>query len=276
VILAILAIITTYPLFMSLRLPKNRPSLYLKELPADENQKVIVLAGDSLTHGLIGVDYISILAEEMDNEKFRLINAGVNSHLVWNLSERLGEIIDCRPSIITVLIGTNDANAATSEKESKAYVKSMKLPRMPDKAWFHEILQSVINRLQSETSAAIALLSIPPIGEAPDHPAFKLSLDFGNTVREVAMKTGVTYLPLQEQMVAYLKDNPSSPRYAFEKERMQMLVAIFKHYLFRKSWDTIAGDSGFRLHTDYLHLNSISARMIADLIEQFIKSTQSF
>jgi lysophospholipase L1-like esterase len=276
VILALIALITIYPLFKSSRLPKNRPETYLKGPLARGNQEVIVLVGDSLTHGRIGSGYVSMLADELDNERFILINAGVNSHLAWNLSQRLDEIIDCKPSIITVLIGTNDVNASTSEKEGQAYVKNMKLPQMPDQTWFKETLQSVINRLQNETSAAIALLSIPTIGEVPDHSAFKLSLDYRSIVKEVAEITGVTYLPLQEQMVTYLEENPGSPKYPIESSRMQMLFSIFKHYLFGRSWDNIAERSGFRLHTDYLHLNSISARMIADLIKQFIKSAQIF
>jgi lysophospholipase L1-like esterase len=276
VILTIIAGIIIYPFVKSSRLPKNRPSTFLQRPPTNDGRSVIVLAGDSLTHGLIGYGYVKILLEELDMERFRLINAGVNAHLAWNLLERLDEIIDCQPSIITVLIGTNDANAATSEKEGKAYMKNMKLPRMPDLVWFREILQSIVNRLQNETSASIALLSIPTIGEIPDHPAFKLSLDYGNTVKEVAMKTGVTYLPLQEQMVAYLESNPGSPKYPIEREKVQMFLSIFKRYLLGRSWDSIAEGAGFKLHSDYLHLNSVSARMVADMNIQFIKSTQSF
>jgi lysophospholipase L1-like esterase len=272
-IISLAAVIIAYPFVKSSRLPKNRPSTYLKEPSTDDARKTVIIAGDSLTHGTIGFGYVEMLSEELDKERFRLINAGVNAHLVWNLSERLEEIIECRPSIITILIGTNDASAATSEKEGKAYVKNSRLPRMPDCAWFEETLQSVVKRLQSETSASIALLSMPTIGEDPNHPAFRLSVHYGRVVKEIAEKTGVRYLPLQEEMGAYLDRNPSSPKYPFESERAQMFLSIFRHYLFGKSWDSIAENSGFRLHTDYLHLNSIGARLVADLIMQFIEST---
>jgi len=268
--------VAIYPFFKSSRLPKNRPSTFLLQPPADDDRSVVVVAGDSLTHGLIGYGYVKILHEELDMERFKLINAGVNANLAWNLSERLDEIIRCQPSVITVLIGTNDANAATSEKEGKAYSRIMKLPRMPDINWFRDTLQLVIKKLQSETQASIALLSIPPIGEIPGHPAFKLSLDYGKVVREVAMETGVAYLPLQEQMVAYLESNPGSPKYPYQRSRLPMIFSLFKHYLLGRSWDSIAEQAGFRLHSDYLHLNSTGARMVADMILQFIKSTQSF
>jgi lysophospholipase L1-like esterase len=223
-ILSFLALTVAYPFIISSRLPSNRPSEYLKSRPANDAQEAVVMAGDSLTHGTIGFSYVNILSEELDKKKFRLVNAGVIAHLAWNLSERLDEIIECKPSIITILIGTNDANATRSEKEGKAYLKNSKLPRMPDCVWFEETLQSVVNRLQSETAAYIALLSMPTIGEVPSHPAFRLSLDYGRIVREIARKTGVSYLPLQEQMVEYLEHSPSSPKYPFESGRRQDIL----------------------------------------------------
>lgn len=87
-------------------------------------------------------------------------------------------------------------------------MRRMKLPQLPDHAWFRETLRTIVTPLQSETSALIALLSIPTIGEKPDHPAFLLSQSYGTSVKEIAMETGVTYLPLQEQMTAYLGENP--------------------------------------------------------------------
>ena len=269
------AVAFLYLFIKSIRLPRNRPSEYLKRKQADDSRAAIVLAGDSLTHGKVGVDYIQMLANQLDAERYTLVNAGVNSHLAWNLLQRLDEIIECNPKIVTILIGTNDATAATSDEEGRAHMRKMKLPQLPDHAWFRETLRTIVTRLQSETSARIALLSIPTIGERPDDPAFLLSQNYGTTVKEIATETHVTYLPLQEQMTAYLRENPGAPKYPFEKTNMQMYKAIAKRHLLRKSWDRIAEDTGFRLHTDYLHLNSIGAGMVADMIMQFIKSTQS-
>lgn len=274
VAIAIPAAVFFYAFAKSTRLPGNRPSEYLKRKWADDNQSVVVLAGDSLTHGKVGVDYVQMLADTVDAERYALVNAGVNSHLAWNLLQRLDEIVECDPKIVTILIGTNDANAATSREEARAYVRSMKLPQLPDNTWFRETLRTIVTRLQSETSARIALLSIPTIGEKPDDPAFLLSQSYGMTVKEIAMETDATYLPLQEQMVAYLRENPGAPKYPFEKRNVQMYKAIAKRHLLRKSWDTIAEDTGFKLHTDYLHLNSAGAKLVADLILRFIEDTQ--
>ena len=275
VAIAVLASVFLYAFLKSTRLPGNRPSEYLKRQRADDNRAVIVIAGDSLTHGKVGVDYVQMVENQVDTERYTLVNAGVNSHLAWNLLQRLDEIIECNPKIVTILIGTNDANAATSDEERRAHMRTMKLPQLPDLSWFRETLRTSVTRLQSETSARIALLSIPTIGERPDHPAFILSQTYGATVKEIATATHVTYLPLQEQMTAYLKESPGTPKYPIEKTNMQMYKAIARRHLLRKSWDAIAEDTGFKLHTDYLHLNSTGARLVADLILQFIKNIES-
>lgn len=250
------------------RLPRNRPTKYMKPL----GKKCVVLAGDSITHGQIGASYVSLLQSNLDQSQFSLVNAGVNSHLAWNLLQRLDEIIACAPDYVTIMIGTNDAAAATSRKEAKSYVKRMKLPQMPDDLWFRENLQEVVTRLQKETSARIALISIPPIGEIFDHPAFRMSSEYIKTIQEVANVTGVAYLPLHEKMLLFLKEYPGEPTYPFEKSIAGMVIACAKRYLLGREWNTISQEAGFQLHIDYLHLNTTGAIMVADLIEDFVNS----
>ncbi|MBE0526708.1 MAG: SGNH/GDSL hydrolase family protein, partial [Candidatus Thorarchaeota archaeon] len=152
------------------RLPKNRPEKYQKQ----GGKKVVVLAGDSITHGQIGENYVAMLSERLYIHKFDLVNAGINSHMAWNLLQRIDEIIACEPDFITIMIGTNDANAVTSEAEAKEYVKRMGLPRMPDQEWYQESLHKIVTTLLERTHAKIGLISIPPIGEIQDHFAFKI------------------------------------------------------------------------------------------------------
>jgi hypothetical protein len=68
-----------------------------------------------------------------------------------------------------LLIGTNDANAATSEKEARSYIKRMGLPQTPNLEWFADTLDRIVRRLQENTEARISLISIPPLGEEKDH-----------------------------------------------------------------------------------------------------------
>ena len=73
-------------------------------------------------------------------------------------------------------------------------------------------------------------------------------------------------------MIEFLRDTPGTPTYPYEKYFIGIFKALMNRYLLRKDWDDIAKNSGFSLHVDYIHLNTVGARMIADLICEFIQS----
>jgi len=259
--------------YQATKLPDNTPSKYLRQqIKSDGSKKVVVLMGDSVTHGRIGVNYVDMVEDQLDGAQFEIINAGINSELAWNNLQRVDEVIQCDPDIVTVLIGTNDANATLSPDSMRSYVRRMKLPREPDSGWYRESLSSLVKKLKTETNAQIALLSIPTIGEEANHPAFLKSSEYSSIVHNIAEETNVTYLPLHEKMIEFLRDTPGSPTYSYEKSFIGMFKAIFSRYLLRKSWDKIAYNSGFSLHVDHIHLNTAGARIIADLIGVFIQS----
>ncbi|MHA2069512.1 MAG: SGNH/GDSL hydrolase family protein [Candidatus Thorarchaeota archaeon] len=248
------------------RLPKIRPDRFVK----NASKQVVVLAGDSVTHGQVGENYVRELSQRLDNDAYDIVNAGINSHLAWNLLQRIEEIIDCEPDYVTIMIGTNDANAATSKKEAESYIKRMNLPQMPDQNWYRQSLIEIVNNLQQRTSAKIALISIPTLGEDQDHFAYGLSTEYAKISEDVATSTGVDYIPLHEKMSEMLEETPGCPAYPIEKARVGMITACFKRYILRKDWDSIGESSGFQLHIDYLHLNNRGAALVSDLVEQFV------
>ena len=270
----VLAILIGGAFYRSERMPKNTPSTYLKQQdPTKERKGVVVLIGDSITHGRIGVNYVEMVKRNFNGEKLDFINAGINSELAWNCLQRVDEVIQCKPDIVTVLVGTNDANASMSEKEMKSYIRRMKLPRSPDIEWYRESLRSLVIRIKIETEARVALLSVPTIGEDSNQPAFQRSSEFSRVVNEVTEETGVTYLPLHEEMVKNLQNVSARASYPYERCFIGIIKGILNHYLLRKDWDEIARRSGFVLHVDYLHLNTAGAKMVADMITEFIQTT---
>ena len=259
------------PFLWSMRAPKNNPAHHMKR--RDEKGiegEVVVLVGDSITHGKIGYNFVDLVSEKLHDHHYKFVNAGRNGELVWNVVQRLDDIIRCKPDIITVMIGTNDAKGALTEDEMKGYVRRMRLPRKPSHDWFRENLLILINRLKNETQARIALLSIPPLGEDSNHAAFTQSAEYSQTVEEVARETNVTYLPLHERMVERLSNNTSMPNSSFEKATISIFKGIYKRYLLRRSWNRIAKEGGFRLLVDHIHLNREGAMIAAELVEGFI------
>ena len=259
-----------YGAHMAQRLPDNSPAAFLKSNPDRTGKKVVVCVGDSITHGRVSHNYVDMTAGKLSDRGFIVVNAGVNSELAYNVLSRIDEIIRCKPDYVTILIGTNDANSSLSQENTARAVKNMKLPRTPDRDWFAENLAGICRRLKAETTARIALLSIPPIGEALQSPPLAASIEYSAVIRDIARREGCAYLPLNEKMISYLEENHSPSPHSYSELQSLMYTGIFKRFIFGSSFDTIAEDNGFLLLTDFLHLNGRAAGMVAEMIIEFI------
>lgn len=257
-----------------LSLPNNNPKTFLrhKEI-ACPGRKRIVLIGDSITHGNVSVNYVQMLSERLqkkDGKLFDIINAGINSDLSWNVLQRLDDVIACNPDLITILIGTNDANATLNPANEARYIKLQKLPQKPTADWFRSNLEEIISTLQDLTKAKIAVLSLPTIGEDMTTPELKKGQEYSAIIKEVAEQAGVEYLPLCETMSGFLKEHPSKPKFTYTHYFAIMWLQILLHY-HGASYAWLSKKMlGFQFHADFLHLNKQGAAMVVDLIEKFV------
>lgn len=271
VLVVIIVSIFSYGFYQAQKKPDNSPANFLEGKSVKSESKIIVCIGDSITHGRVSYNYVDLLSQRLGSRGYTLINAGINSELAYNVLQRLDEVIRCEPDFITILIGTNDANASLSEANSLRAVKNMKLPKKPTAEWFRENLSGICTQLKSKTTAKIALLSLPPIGEDLRDAAYTRTTSYSTIIREVALREGVAYLPLHETVTDYLKEQKHRPGLTYDKKwRSVMYKGIFLHILLGKSFDKISSSNGFLIVTDFLHLNSRGAEMVADLIEGFV------
>lgn len=252
--------------------PDNSPAAFLAGPRPAEGKKILVCVGDSITHGRVSRNYVDLLNQRLGPKGFVVINAGINGELAYNVLQRLDEVIACKPDYITVLIGTNDANAALSEENGERAVREMKLPQKPTKLLYRKHLSEIGERLKAETSAQIAFLSLPPIGEERDNRAYVQTEDYSLVVQQVARGLDITYLPLFETMDQFLFQHPDRHPVSYDDHpRYVMYEGIFMQYVLGKSYDDVSRRNGFLLLTDHLHINRTGAEMIADLVERFIE-----
>lgn len=255
------------------RLPANSPSAYIDSQKDDPQRALVVLLGDSLTHGAVSANYVDALAKKLNSVSpgtYEFVNAGINSELAYNVMSRIDEIIRCNPDFVVVLVGTNDANAQMSQENMDRYIHDQGLPQTPDAEWYRENLRLIAYRLKIETEAEIACLSLPTIGEETGSRAYRLAGEYSRIIQDTCAEYGISYLPLFETMDAYLREHPGYAKYEYSKTRALMMKAILKRYVFGQSWNRIGASNGFSLHTDYLHLNEIGAEMVAGLVSEFI------
>jgi len=236
--------------------------------------QTVVCFGASLTAGTVSFDYLELLRARPSLAEFRFLNHGVNADLTWNGLQRLDKVIAERPDFVTILIGTNDVNATMSERNLLRYNAFNRLPAQPTLAWYEENLAAIVQRLKKETTARLALLSLAVIGEDLEHEANRKIDLYNESVRQLARDENVAYLPLHERMVAYLREHDEDraalpPRLEYRDGLHNTGQALALHAT-GLSWDEISRRNGLLLTTDCLHLNSVGAGMIADLIEAWL------
>ena len=184
---------------------------------------------------------------------------------------RLEDIIRCDPDYITILIGTNDANASLSDKTTRRLIRKMNLPRKPDREWFRSNLAALCVKLKAGTHARIALLSLPPIGEDADSVAFRRAAEYSGIIKDVALSQKVDYLPLNEAMTAEIRAHGKKPSLSYKGDtELPLYAALAKHYLLRESYDEISEGNGFLYLIDLLHLNTRGSTMVAGFVTDFI------
>lgn len=242
----------------------------VKEPP--KGRRVLVCIGDSNTQGSESSSYVDTLVQSLSSSNIEVINAGVNGDLAYNVLMRLDEVIRLDPAYVTILIGTNDANAALAVSNERRYIRIKRLPRKPDLAWFSQNLRHIIKRLRTETGAEIALLSIPVIGEDTESSPYKMSERYSREIMEIASQTGVQYLPLNEFQGEYIRSTNHTPGMQYNPSVLIFFEAALRRYLLMQSWDKISEKKGLKLTVETIHLNGRGAKMTAELIENWIYS----
>lgn len=239
--------------------------------------KNVVCFGASLTAGTVSFDYLELLRARPALADFQFINHGVNGDLAWNGLQRLDKVVADKPDYVTILIGTNDVNATMSDRNWVRYKSFNHLPTRPTLEWYESNMEQIVKRLKNETQARIALLSLAVIGEDLNHEANRKVNLYNETIRRIAHNEQVSYLPLHEEMIAYLLQHDGDraqlpPRLEYRDGLHNTGNALALHSS-GLTWDEVSHRNGLLLTTDTLHLNSVGGGIIASLVENWLLSS---
>jgi lysophospholipase L1-like esterase len=242
-----------------------------------EPSLIVACLGSSSTAGKgQAFNWIMELQRRLGERRVTFRNFGVGGDLAYNALQRLSNVVASHPKKIVVFIGGNDVLALVSTKVRTFFRISKRLPRDSSAEWFGENLRAIVLRLKAETSAAIALCSLPPIGEDPvSANPFQSELnrrieEFSDIIRGIARQEGTDYIAIYETIVAEIMKSPRRRAFTgfnflpFYRDAVRTLVL-------RKSPDEVARINGWRFHTDGVHLNSRSGLIVADLVQKFIE-----
>ena len=261
--LAVAGAAAGYVVWRAQQSPANAPD----RLRRDPARPLVVCAGASVTQGRMSAPYVDLLEARLGG-RFQFANAGRNGDLAYNLRQRLDPVVALRPSVVVLQIGTNDVNASLDPRVARRYQSAKGLPVLPDRAFYRENLLGIVQRLRRDTTARIAVLSLPLLGEDLDSHFNERVRSYDVVVREVAASEAVTYLPLHETMEAALRALP--PARSRTPANRMVGYAQAQHFLLGRSFDQIGERYGYRLLSDGIHLNSRGAAVVADVVESYL------
>lgn len=243
--------------------------------PVKTEPTIVACLGSSSTAGKgQAFNWIGELERRPRNDRFCFHNFGVGGDLAYNALQRLPGVLACRPEKVVVFVGGNDVLALVSRKIRHFFRISKHLPQHPSPEWFRENLRAIVRRVKAETAAAVALCSLPPMGEEPSSAnPFQSELnrrieEYSEIIREIAREEIAGYIPVHEAMLAQIVESPGRAftcfRFlAFYRDALRVLVL-------HKSPDEVAQMNGWCFHTDGVHLNSRGGIIVADLVQEFI------
>ena len=271
IILGVLALLLIWLLygFRNLgELPLNNPKTYLKN-KRDDGKEIVVLIGDSLTHGNVQPSWVNSMRKKM-GENFEFINAGINGETTNDVLNRINEILACDPNIATLLIGNNNL-MGSFERNERNYKKSKQVE------WsingFENEYRMIVKRL-IENDIKLAVSSLMSYGEEIGSDEFERTREYSKIIKKIADEFSLYYIPLFEEIEKYLiekGENTNLPK--IENDSLIMLQNfMIKKILLKQSWDKISTDSRFRVTLDHIHFNNYSANLMESMVSEFIKS----
>ena len=249
--------------------PKGRAEDYLK-INNQPDKKIIACIGDSLTHGNIGQSWVDYLRQEFSNDVF--LNEGINGNTAWQVIQRLDPILDCKPDLVILMIGTNDALGSFDINSGLRYKKNNELPEVPTFEKYKEHLNELIEKIGF--SSKFAICTLPPIGENLNSEVNKHVSLFNDYIILTANQKNLSLLPVSDALWTDIQSRTYPLKLEYNpKARLIMrriFGGIFHHYLFKKSWNDISRAKGQWILFDQIHLNERGAEIVYKLAKDFI------
>lgn len=236
----------------------------------DSNERLVVCLGASIVRGQISANFIDILTQRMSEAGFKFVNSGVAGDQSYNVLMRLDPIIDLQPDFVFILVGTNDITATLNTRMAQISRRTKKLPQPPSSRFYRQNMTAMVHALKKKTTAKIALISLPVLGEDLNSLANKRTRAYNAFLKEIAEREKIEYLPVNEKQEKFLKKELHGTGRPYETNGLLSIQLLARRYLLRQGLDDISEKNGFLLSTDGIHMNSRGAAFIVDEIESFL------
>lgn len=222
----------------------------------------IVCFGDSLTEIGYGVSYFQELVRLMPEHE--LLNAGVGGNTVINLLRRVDEdVLSHQPDGVFLMVGGNDAISYSQPKTRSYYRQKQEIPDgMVTPEQFETTYRELLTRIQ--LAHVVVWIGLAPCEYNPATvEAFR---DYNERVKNVARSFNLPVLDLMEAFPP--GDVPDRPALGVE----YILTIGAREKRGWNAYDAAQKEGGYQFTFDGLHLTEATAKKVAELIVEFIRS----
>ena len=249
------------------------------ESESSQRNSSIAFLGSSSTAGRgQAFNWIRELKSRPQNNSYAFLNFGVGGDLAENTSRRLDELLTESPDLTVVWIGANDVLAMTFPKYCRLARRWKHLSEVPSPESFTRHITQMIHRLKTDAGSRVGLCSLAPIGEdlfatSPPQSTLNSHIERLNAIiRDVAVRLGAQYIPVNEAICAAMKN---SPRHALSAFRLLPFYRdAFRAIVLRFSSEKIASLNGWQFHTDGIHLNRRGGMIVAEWVQAVISNAE--
>jgi lysophospholipase L1-like esterase len=255
-------------------LPYNNPKAFMKNGMRHEGKKIVAVIGGDVVHGNISYNFVEDASKRRGCHEYQFINDGVNGSTAYDVLKRLDAVIQCDPDYAIILVGLNDAAFKIAPELAKKKTRMDEQPEKPTLLVYEKNLSQIVSRLKTETSAKIALLSLPVAGENLFSKANKEIDQYNEVIKKTAEVNNVSYIPFNEKLKSYLKGKGHTRGRSLNKGSKLYEKAIIQHFVYGYHLDRISQQNGYLLLTDGMHLNSTAGMMAAHQLELFLKKNE--
>jgi lysophospholipase L1-like esterase len=223
--------------------------------------------GDSLTEGIAGASYFTILQDKLPQHQ--LYNYGKGGDTVISLHRRLHQIDMVSPLDLGFLwIGANDVFVKTSWF-SPIRKRIRKQPWVKSHAQFQNCYRDLLEFLCDKIAH---IFTIPPllIGEDLDTDWNKELTILSQIIQDLSDSyQGVEFVDLREPFISILAPKNVSPYYPKSFFRL-IWDTVFSNN--PEDWEKMASERGLHFTIDGVHLNKAGAHKVAEVFLEKIHS----
>lgn len=251
--------------------PKGRAVDYLAN-KLDNNKRIIACIGDSLTHGNIGASWVDQLRNEFPADIF--LNEGINGDVVWQVHQRLEPILNSKPDIVILMIGSNDAMASFNSKSGERYKRNNNLLDIPTFQNYQKLLLKLLDKLS--TVDKVFLCTLPPVGENRNSKINQHINMFNDFIKKTAQEKRIPLLPVSKCLWSDLALREFPYINDYNPNLIPLIRRIYggvmHHYIFNHSWDKIARSKKQWILFDQIHLGERAANIVFKLVKKEISN----